>query len=315
MKIHKLAIIGLGHVGSEVLTKAVASNIAAEIACIDIKENVAYGEALDICHSISSPINRNIKVYSGGFDTVKDADVIICDAGPSILPGQYERLKLAKENVKNITEIMTEVVKYNTEAIFIMITNPLDVTTYLAATKFGWKHGRLFGTGTTLETLRFKYILSRHFGVNPQDIQGYMLGEHGNSAFPAWSTVSIGGIRLNDLHNYFPEVKLDRELIHKQVVKTAYEVMDAKGWTNTGIASGAIRLAQAVFFDEKAVVPVSVPLTGEYGLTDVALSLPSVVGKDGVEKRLALPLPDDELELLHKSSECIKEVLRASNLI
>lgn len=315
MKIHKLAIIGLGHVGSEVLTKAVASNIAAEIACIDIKENVAYGEALDICHSISSPINRNIKVYSGGFDTVKDADVIICDAGPSILPGQYERLKLAKENVKNITEIMTEVVKYNTDAIFIMITNPLDVTTYLAATKFGWKRGRLFGTGTTLETLRFKYILSRHFGVNPQDIQGYMLGEHGNSAFPAWSTVSIGGIRLNDLHNYFPEVKLDRELIHKQVVKTAYEVMDAKGWTNTGIASGAIRLAQAVFFDEKAVVPVSVPLTGEYGLKDVALSLPSVVGKDGVEKRLALPLPEDELELLYKSSECIKEVLRASNLI
>lgn len=315
MKIHKLAIIGLGHVGSDVLTKAVASNIAAEIACIDIKENVAYGEALDICHSISSPINRNIKVYSGGFDTVKDADVIICDAGPSILPGQYERLKLAKENVKNITEIMTEVVKYNTDAILIMITNPLDVTTYLAATKFGWKHGRLFGTGTTLETLRFKYILSRHFGVNPQDIHGYMLGEHGNSAFPAWSTVSIGGIRLNDLHNYFPEVKLDRELIHKQVVKTAYEVMDAKGWTNTGIASGAIRLAQAVFFDEKTVVPVSVPLTGEYGLKDVALSLPSVVGKDGVEKRLALPLPEDELELLYKSSECIKEVLRASNLI
>ena len=315
MKIHKLAIIGLGHVGSEVLTKAVASNIAAEIACIDIKENVAYGEALDICHSISSPINRNIKVYSGGFDTVKDADVIICDAGPSILPGQYERLKLAKENVKNITEIMTEVVKYNTDAILIMITNPLDVTTYLAATKFGWKHGRLFGTGTTLETLRFKYILSRHFGVNPQDIHGYMLGEHGNSAFPAWSPVSIGGIRLNDLHNYFPEVKLDRELIHKQVVKTAYEVMDAKGWTNTGIASGAIRLAQAVFFDEKTVVPVSVPLTGEYGLKDVALSLPSVVGKDGVEKRLALPLPEDELELLYKSSECIKEVLRASNLI
>ena len=315
MKIHKLAIIGLGHVGSEVLTKAVATNIASEIACIDIKENVAYGEALDICHSISSTLNRNIKVYSGGFETVKDADVIICAAGPSILPGQYERLALAKENVKVITDIMTEVVKYNTDAIFIMITNPLDVTTYLAATKFGWKEGRLFGTGTTLETLRFKYILSKHFNVNPQDIQGYMLGEHGNSAFPAWSTVSIGGIRLNDLHNYFPEVKLDRELIHKQVVKTAYEVMDAKGWTNTGIASGAIRLAQAVFFDEKAVVPVSVPLTGEYGLKDVALSLPSVVGKDGVEKRLALPLPEDELELLYKSSECIKEVLRASNLI
>ena len=315
MKIHKLAIIGLGHVGSEVLTKAVAANIAAEISCVDIKQNVAYGEALDICHSISSPINRNIKVYSGDFDVVKDADVIICDAGPSILPGQYERLALAKENVKTITDVMTEVIKYNRDAIFIMITNPLDVTTYLAATRFDWPKGRLFGTGTTLETLRLKYILSKKFNVNPQDIQGYMLGEHGNSAFPAWSTVSIGGIPFNRLSEYFDGVSLDKEQIHKQVVRTAYEVMDAKGWTNTGIASGAIRLAQAVFFDEKAVVPVSVPLTGEYGLTDVALSLPSVVGVNGVEKRLALPLPKEELELLHHSADCIKEVLKASNLI
>lgn len=315
MKIHKLAIIGLGHVGSEVLTKAVAANIAAEISCVDIKQNVAYGEALDICHSISSQINRNIKVYSGDFDVVKDADVIICDAGPSILPGQYERLALAKENVKTITDVMTEVTKYNRDAIFIMITNPLDVTTYLAATRFDWPKGRLFGTGTTLETLRLKYILSKKFNVNPQDIQGYMLGEHGNSAFPAWSTVSIGGIPFNRLSEYFDGVSIDKEQIHKQVVRTAYEVMDAKGWTNTGIASGAIRLAQAVFFDEKAVVPVSVPLTGEYGLTDVALSLPSVVGVNGVEKRLALPLPKEELELLHHSADCIKEVLKASNLI
>ncbi|MGN0901670.1 MAG: L-lactate dehydrogenase [Succinivibrio sp.] len=315
MKIHKLAIIGVGHVGSEVLTKAVASNIASEIACIDIKENVAYGEALDICHSISSTLNRNIKVYSGGFDTVKDADVIICAAGPSILPGCYERLTLAKNNVKVITDIMTEVTRYNTEAIFIMISNPLDVTTYLAATKFGWPEGRLFGTGTTLETLRFKYILSTHFNVNPQDIQGYMLGEHGNSGFPAWSTVSIGGIPLDKLDKYFPDVKLDRENIGKQVVKTAYEVLDAKGWTNTGIAAGAIRLAQAIFYDEKAVLPVSTPLHGEYGLTDVALSLPSVIGKDGVEKRLALPLEGDELENLKKSAASIQEVLRSSGVI
>ncbi|MGN0915342.1 MAG: L-lactate dehydrogenase [Succinivibrio sp.] len=315
MKIHKLAIIGVGHVGSEVLTKAVASNIASEIACIDIKENVAYGEALDICHSISSTLNRNIKVYSGGFDTVKDADVIICAAGPSILPGCYERLTLAKNNVKVITDIMTEVTRYNTEAIFIMISNPLDVTTYLAATKFGWPEGRLFGTGTTLETLRFKYILSTHFKVNPQDIQGYMLGEHGNSGFPAWSTVSIGGIPLDKLDKFFPDVKLDRESIGKQVVKTAYEVLDAKGWTNTGIAAGAIRLAQSIFYDEKAVLPVSTPLHGEYGLTDVALSLPSVIGKDGVEKRLALPLEGDELENLKKSAASIQEVLRSSGVI
>ena len=210
---------------------------------------------------------------------------------------------------------MTEVVKYNTDAIFIMITNPLDVTTYLAATKFGWKEGRLFGTGTTLETLRFKYILSKHFNVNPQDIQGYMLGEHGNTAFPAWSTVSIAGVPLDKLSQYYPDVVLDHEAIKKQVVKTAYDVMDAKGWTNTGIAAGAIRLAQAVFYDEKAVLPVSKVLHGEYGLEDVALSLPSVIGKDGVEKRFAIPLEGQELEDLHRSANCIKEVLRTCNLI
>ena len=315
MKIHKLAIIGLGHVGSEVLSKAVSTNIAAEIACVDIKNNVAFGEALDMAHSISSPINHNLKVYSGGFDVVKDADVIICAAGGSILPGETERLALAHRNVKVITDVMTEVTKYNRDAIFIMISNPLDVTTYLAATKFDWPKNRLFGTGTTLETLRFRYVLSQHFKVNPQDINGYMLGEHGNSAFPAWSTVSIGGIRLNDLGKYFPEVSLDHESIKKQVVKSAYDVNDAKGWTNTGIAAGAIRLAQAVFFDEKAVVPVSMSLDGEYGLSDVSLSLPSVVGVNGVEKRLALPLPDDELEALHFCANSIKAVLKDTNLI
>ena len=315
MKIHNLAIIGLGHVGSEVLSKAVSTNIAAEIACVDIKNNVAFGEALDMAHSISSPINHNLKVYSGGFDVVKDADVIICAAGGSILPGETERLALAHRNVKVITDVMTEVTKYNRDAIFIMISNPLDVTTYLAATKFDWPKNRLFGTGTTLETLRFRYVLSQHFKVNPQDINGYMLGEHGNSAFPAWSTVSIGGIRLNDLGKSFPEVSLDHESIKKQVVKSAYDVNDAKGWTNTGIAAGAIRLAQAVFFDEKAVVPVSMSLDGEYGLSDVSLSLPSVVGVNGVEKRLALPLPDDELEALHFSANSIKAVLKDTNLI
>ena len=124
MKIHKLAIIGLGHVGSEVLSKAVSTNIAAEIACVDIKNNVAFGEALDMAHSISSPINHNLKVYSGGFDVVKDADVIICAAGGSILPGETERLALAHRNVKVITDVMTEVTKYNRDAIFIMISNP-----------------------------------------------------------------------------------------------------------------------------------------------------------------------------------------------
>lgn len=317
LRTHKLAIIGVGHVGSAVLARAIACQLAAEIVCIDINEKVAHGEALDATHSTPCTFVPGIHVYSGGFEECRDADVIICSGGPSILPGEkLDRLILAERNVKVIGDIMKEVTRYTRDAIFIMITNPLDITTYLAATKFDYPANKLFGTGTTLETLRFKRILANRYHVDAKNVQGYMLGEHGNTAFPAWSTVGIGGIPLRDLDTFFEhEGAFDREKIAQEVVNVAYDVLLSKGWTNTGIAMGACRLAKAVFFDEHCVTPVSTPLNGEYGLHDVALSLPSIIGKDGVVKRLPIHLTDDELEALHKSAESIQSVLRANKLI
>lgn len=316
-KPHKLAIIGLGHVGSAVLARAIACQLAAEIVCIDIKPEVAHGEALDAVHSLSCAYVPGIHVYSGGFEECRDADVIICDAGPSIVPGQkMDRLILARENIAVIRDVMKEVTRYTREAVFIMITNPLDITTYVAATEFDYPVGRLFGTGTTLETMRLKSIIGKHFHVDSADVQGYMLGEHGNSAFPAWSTVNIGGVPLDELDEFYDhEGALDRGKIGQEVVNTAYDVVMSKGWTNTGIAMGACRLAKAVLFDERCVMPVSMPLTGEYGLKDVALSMPSIIGRHGVEKRIPLHLPEDELELMKKSAESIQAVLRANNVI
>ena len=316
-KPHKLAIIGLGHVGSAVLARAIACQLAADIVCIDIKQEVAHGEALDAVHSLACSYAPGIHVHSGGFEECRDADVIICDAGPSIVPGQkMDRLILAKENIAVIRQVMGEVTKYTTEAVFIMITNPLDITTYVAATEFGYPEGRLFGTGTTLETMRLKSIIGRHYHVDSADVQGYMLGEHGNSAFPAWSTVSIGGVPLQQLDEFYDhEGKLDLAEIAQEVVNTAYDVVQSKGWTNTGIAMGACRLAKAVLFDEHAVCPVSTPLKGEYGLHDVALSLPSVIGRHGVEKRIPLHLPEEELAMLKKSAESIQAVLRGNGVI
>lgn len=313
----KLAIIGLGHVGSAVLARAIPCQIASEIACIDIRKEVAHGEALDAVHALPCSYTPSIHVYSGGFEECRNADVIICAAGPSIQPGEgNDRLVLAEKNIAVIRDVMGEVTKYTREAVFIMITNPLDITTYVAATEFGYPAGRLFGTGTTLETLRFKSILGRHYHVDATDVQGYMLGEHGNSAFPAWSSVGIGGMPLEDLDDLFEhEGALDKEAVAKNVVNTAYDVLTSKGWTNTGIAMGACRLAKAVVTDEHAVLPVSMPLDGEYGLKDVALSLPSVIGKSGVVRRLPLRLPDAELALLKKSAASIQEVLRANGLI
>lgn len=316
-KPHKLVIIGLGHVGSAVLSRAIDCQLAADIACIDIKQEVAHGEALDAVHALSCSYVPGIHVHSGSFEECRDADVIICDAGPSILPGQaMDRLTLAKENISVVREIMGRVTEYTKDAVFIMITNPLDITTYVAATEFGYPEGRLFGTGTTLETMRLKSIIGRHYRVNSADVQGYMMGEHGNSAFPAWSTVSIGGVPLRQLDEFYEhEGSLDLEAIAQEVVNTAYDVVQSKGWTNTGIAMGACRLAKAVLFDERAVMPVSMPLHGEYGLCDVALSMPSIIGRHGVEKRIPLHLPEDEMEMLKKSSESIQAVLRANGVI
>jgi L-lactate dehydrogenase len=164
--------------------------------------------------------------------------------------------------------------------------------------------------------MRFKSILGAHYHVDPTDVQGYMLGEHGNSAFPAWSTVSIGGVPLEKLDMFYDhETDFDREVVAGEVVNTAYDVLKSKGWTNTGIAMGACRLAKAVLYDEHAVLTVSTPLGGEYGIEDVSLSLPSVIGKDGVLKRIPLPLPAEEEELLHKSADSVKAVLRANGVI
>ena len=313
----KLAILGLGHVGSAVLTQAVALHLAPEIVCIDIREKVAHGEALDMMHALSTDLYPGMNVHSGSWEDLKDTDVIICAAGPSIMPGvSHERLSLARENTKVMREIMAEVVKYTTDAIFIMITNPLDVTTYVAATEFGYSKGHLFGTGTTLETMRFKYIIGKHYHVNPASVQGYMLGEHGNSAFPAWSVLTIGGIPIDQLDEFYEhEGPLDFSAVADEVVQTAYDVLESKGWTNTGIAVGACRLARAVLNDEHLVTPVSMPFSGEYGLTDVALSLPSVIGKNGVERRLPLHISPNEIELLKKSAASVQEVLRANGII
>lgn len=313
----KLAIVGVGNVGSAVLTRAIAFELASEIVCIDSNEKKARGEALDASHSTPCNYCPNIKVRAGGYGECKDADVIIIAAGPSILPGEnLDRLILAERNIAVISDVMTAITKYTREAVIIMITNPLDITTYLAATAFDYPQGKLFGTGTTLETLRFKRIMADRYHVDAKDVQGYMLGEHGNSAFPAWSLVNIGGIGADALDRHFGlQTPLDRAAVAQQVVQTAYDVLNFKGWTNTGIAMGACRLAKAVLLDERSILPVSLPLAGEYGLSDVAMSLPSLIGANGVEKRFALDLPAEELDKLHASAQSIQAVLRANRLI
>lgn len=308
----KLAIVGVGHVGSAVLNCALAFNLAADIALIDIIEEKARGEALDASHGTAFAFSPSVHIHAGGYEECRDADVIIIAAGPSVLPGEkLDRLLLAERNVKTIRDVMTAISQYTKDAIIIVITNPLDITAYCAQNLFDYPRHKILGTGTSLETSRLRRILADKYRVDPKNVHGYMLGEHGNSAFPAWSLVRIAGIAADKLDAYFqPDEPLDYEAVGAQVVNVAYDVLTLKGCTNSGIAMIACRLARAVFYDEHGIFPVSTTLAGEYGLSGIALSLPCVINASGVARRLEVPLTDKEIGQLTSSFDNLAQVLK-----
>lgn len=313
---NKLVVIGTGHVGSIVINAGLALNLFSEIVTIDKNRDKAEGEALDASHSTPFEYNSNTRVYSGEYEECKDADVIIIAAGPSIMPeDKADRLILVEKNVPVIKDVMSSITKYTKNAVIIIITNPLDVMVYYAQNYFGYPKNKVFGTGTSLDSARFRRIIANKYNVDPKSVQGYMLGEHGNSAFPAWSHLNIAGIPYDKLDKYFsPKEPLDCDKVAKKVVQVAFDVLNLKRCTNSGIAMAACRLARAVILDEHTVQPVSATLEGEYGLKDVALSLPSVITAEGIEKRLEIQLTQDELKKLKRSAESIKKTIELAHL-
>ena len=196
----KIVVIGASNVGSAVANKIADFQLATEVALIDLNEDKAWGEAKDASHATSCIYSTNIKFHLGDYDDCKDANIIVITAGPSIRPGETpDRLKLAGTNAKIMSSVMSEIVKRTKEAMIIMITNPLDVATYVVSTQFDYPRNLILGTGTMLETYRFRRILADKYQVDPKNINGYVLGEHGNGAFTAWSTVDIAGLGLEHL--------------------------------------------------------------------------------------------------------------------
>lgn len=314
---NKLVIVGVGHVGSAILNCALSFNLASEIAVIDILEKKALGEALDSSHTTPFTESTNVNIHAGTYEDCKDAKVIIIAAGPSVLPGEnVDRLSLAGRNVEVMKDIMNSITQYTKDAVIIMITNPLDVMVYYAQNFFGYPKNKIFGTGTTLETARFRRIIANKYNVDPKNVHGYILGEHGNSAFPAWSLVNIAGVSYDRLDDYFhPQELLDCEKTASEVVKVAYDVLNFKGYTNAGIAMAACRIAKAVLFNERSILPVSTTLQGEYGLNNVALSLPCLITGEGIERRVEVPLLDVEIVKLKNSAENISSVIKSVGLI
>ena len=308
---NKVVIIGAGMVGAAVLNSILTLNLLAEVVIIDKNSEKAKGEALDASHTTSFAYSPNVHVRSGDYSDCKDAQIIIMTAGPSIKPGEkQDRMVLADINVKVMKEVMESITQYTKEAIIIIVTNPVDVITYYAQNNFDYPKEKIIGTGTLLDTARLRRILALKYLVDTKNVHGYILGEHGLSAFVAWSLLNIAGIPLDQLDEHFKsDAPLDKAAVLEETKSVGTNIVHLKGYTSSGVAMSVSRLVKAILLNELSILPVTTTLEGEYGISDVALSIPCIISSEGISKRLEVPLTDEELTKLKYSAENINQVI------
>ncbi len=304
----KAAIVGCGFVGSASAFALMESGLFSEIVLIDANKSKAEGEALDISHGL--PFAKPIQLYAGDYSDISDAAVIIVTAGAGQKPGET-RLDLVKKNVGIFKSIIPEITKYNQDGILLVVANPVDVLTYTAAKLSGFPSNRVFGSGTVLDSARLKFLLGEHLGVDPRSVHAFIIGEHGDSEIAAWSSANVSGIPLNnfcEMRGHYNHNKAMHQ-IADEVKNSAYEIIEKKGATYYGIAMSVKRICEAIVRDEKSILPVSSIQKGNYGIENVALSMPAIVGKHGVEASVPIELSKKEEEDLKKSAETLKAVI------
>lgn len=306
----KVAIVGAGRVGSTFAYSLAASGLAREIVLVDADRARAEGEAMDIAHAV--PFNRPVTVRAADLADTGDASLTVLTAGAAQLPGE-PRPALFHRNLDVLRGVLERIVQANPRGLLLLATNPVDALTHAALRLTGLQPAQVFGSGTVLDSARLRVELARHYAVDPRNVHAYVLGEHGDSEFVAWSTANLGNLPLRDYGELtgVPCKPADMEAIERRVREAAYEVIRRKGATNYAIAAALTRIAEAVVRDESSVLTVSTLLQGEYGLSDVCLSLPAVVGREGVRRILPVRLDARELQLLQRSAQAIRSVTQA----
>jgi len=299
MKNFKIAIIGAGSVGTTTAYALILQNTAAEIILVDSNEVRCRGEVLDLSDAL--PLSQTTTIYSGSFADAGQADIIIITAGARQKPGE-SRTELLATNKQVITSIITQIKPINPQAIIIVVSNPLDVLTLHAQELAGLPRNQIFGTGTLLDSLRLRKMIAQKIAVAEESIHAYILGEHGDTQFPAWSMAHVDGVPLAQ----FPMLNNNiLDGITQQARDKAYEIIASKGATFFGIAACVSKICQAILFDQKLVLPLST-YQEKYG---VCLSMPCVLGKNGIEKQLDIALTGKELEKLEASAAALREMI------
>ncbi len=304
----KVVVVGAGAVGTAYIYALLPTGVAGQIALIDKDTNRVEGEVMDLSHGL--PFIPPTYIEKGTYADCADADLIVVTAGAKQAPGQ-SRTELIRQNADIVRSICKSIAEHETSAVLVMVTNPVDALTHVALDELGWPRERIIGSGTVLDSSRFKYMLSRHCGVDTRNVHAYILGEHGDSEVAAWSMAHIAGVPLEEYCQICGEC--DYTESHRQIAEkvrsSAYHIIDYKGATYYGIGLSLVRITQAVLRDENSILTVSTLLNGEYGIENICLSVPCVVGSGGVKRIITAKLSEDEQKALQTSAGAIKEVI------
>lgn len=310
----KVTIIGAGSVGATIAYTLASQGIASEIVMIDINESKSLGEALDIRQGISfcPPVN----IYAGEYRDAEDSDIVVLTSGVARKPGQ-SRLDLAQTNVNITKTIIPEIVRYAPNAIYIIVSNPVDILTYLFCRMSGIPENRIIGSGTILDTARLRTRLSEYYNINQRNVHAYVFGEHGDSSFVPWSSASISNIPVDEYvkclsGDDFVAPPLDCDEVENYIKKSGAKIISRKGATFYAVALSVCHICKCILSGIKTTMTVSSMMHGEYGIKDVCLSSLCIVGKNGISGRITIPLSEKEQKLMENSAACLKNTI--SNL-
>ena len=305
----KVVVVGAGSVGTTYIYALLQTGLATEIVLLDLDAQRVEGEVMDLSHGL--PFIPPVSVRAGQYADCADAHLIVVTAGAKQTPGQ-SRTELIQKNADIIKSICTEIARHQPAGVVLMVTNPVDTLTQIAQAHLSLPRGRVIGSGTVLDSARFKYLLSQHCGIDARNVHAYILGEHGDSEVPAWSMTHIAGIPIRRYCEicHVCDYQEHHQEIARQVRDSAYHIIDYKGSTFYGIGLSLLRISEAILRNERSVLTVSTYLEGEYGLNDICLSVPCVVGAEGAERIIDVQLAPDEQTQLERSAGVLAGVLQ-----
>lgn len=306
----KVGLVGTGLVGSSFAYALMQRGIATELVLIDANKERAIGEMMDLSHGLS--FTKPMKIIAGEYADLAGTKVVVITAGASQKPGE-SRLDLLARNASIFRSIIPQVVHHNPNGIILIATNPVDILTYISLKESNLPPTRVIGSGTILDTSRFRFLLGQYYEVDSRSVHAYIVGEHGDSEIPLWSMANIGGVRLQEFAP-LKNKRYDQEEMNNLFVSVrdaAYEIIKRKGATYYAIGLGLVSIVEAIVGDYRSVLSVSTLMTGQYGVKDICLSLPCVVGENGIEEVLTLSMNQEEEEGFHASASKLKSTLQA----